>query len=99
MLEEIQWPDAVDGCAVVVERIMLPPEAEEDLPSDPAAVAEAAARHPARQDVRLVAVVDRTGERHSAVRARTPADATLLEGPDLVPGLVQALLRTLDLNA
>jgi hypothetical protein len=99
VLEEIQWPDAVDGCAVVVERIMLPPEAEEDLPSDPAAVAEAAARHPARQDVRLVAVVDRTGERHSAVRARTPADATLLEGPDLVPGLVQALLRTLDPNA
>ena len=44
VLEEIQWPDAVDGCAVVVERIMLPPEAEEDLPSDPAAVATLARR-------------------------------------------------------
>jgi hypothetical protein len=96
VLDDIEWPDAVDGCAVVVERLMLPPEAEADLPDDPAAWAAAAAAHPDRQDVRLVAVVDRAGGRHSAVRARRPDDAPLLEGPDLVPALVQALHRTLD---
>jgi hypothetical protein len=94
VLEGIEWPDAVDGCAVVVERLMLPPEAEQGLPEDPEALAAAAAAHPDRQDVRLVAAVDREGGRHSAVRARTP-DAPLLEGPDLVPGLVTALRQTL----
>lgn len=99
VLEGIEWPDAVDGCAVVVERIMLPPEAEADLPDDPDALVEAVAQHPERKDVRLVAAVDREGGGHSAVRARTPDDAPLLEGPDLVPGLVHALRRTLDASA
>lgn len=99
VLEGIEWPATVDGCAVVVERIMLPPEAEADLPDDPARLARAAADHPDRRDVRLVAAVDRDGGRHSAVRARTPDDAALLEGPDLVPGLVRALLGTLDVTA
>lgn len=99
VLEGIEWPGAVDGCAVVVERIMLPPEAEADLPDDPDALVEAVAQHPERKDVRLVAAVDRVGGAHSAVRARTPDDAPLLEGPDLVPGLVHALRRTLDISA
>ena len=30
LLAEIEWPDAVAGCVAVVERIMLPPEAEDD---------------------------------------------------------------------
>ena len=96
VLPGIEWPAAVDGCAAVVERIMLPPEAEADLPDDPDALARTVATHPQRRDVRLVAAVDREGDRHSAVRARTPDDAELLEGPDLLPGLVQALLDTLD---
>ncbi|MEH3032889.1 MAG: PPA1309 family protein [Aeromicrobium erythreum] len=89
----IEWPPVVAGCAVVVERVMLPPEAEGDLPDDPEELARVVADHPQRQDVRLVAAVTRDGERHSMVRGRS-ATAELLEGPDLVPGLVEQLLRT-----
>lgn len=95
LLTEIEWPDAVVGCAAVIERIMLPPEAEESLPEDPEALLAAAASHPDRREVRLVAAVMRDGQSHSAVRAREPLDADLLEGPDLVPGLIEHLLSTL----
>jgi len=95
LLTEIEWPDAVVGCAAVIERIMLPPEAEESLPDDPDALVAAAAAHPDRREVRLVAAVVRTGQSHSAVRAREPLDAELLEGPDLVPGLIEHLRGTL----
>jgi hypothetical protein len=95
LLTEIEWPDAVIGCAAVIERIMLPPEAEESLPDDPDALVAAAAAHPDRQEVRLVAAVTRDGRSHSAVRAREPLEADLLEGPDLVPGLIEHLRGTL----
>jgi hypothetical protein len=95
LLTEIEWPDAVIGCAAVIERIMLPPEAEESLPDDPDALVAAAAAHPDRQEVRLVAAVTRNGQSHSAVRARQPLEAELLEGPDLVPGLIEHLRGTL----
>ena len=95
LLTEIEWPDAVIGCAAVIERIMLPPEAEESLPDDPEAIVAAAAAHPDRQEVRLVAAVTRAGLSHSAVRAREPEEAALLEGPDLVPGLIEHLRGTL----
>jgi len=95
LLTEIEWPDAVVGCAAVIERIMLPPEAEQSLPDDPDALVAAAAAHPDRREVRLVAAVVRTGQSHSAVRAREPLDAELMEGPDLVPGLIEHLRGTL----
>jgi hypothetical protein len=95
LLTEIEWPEAVIGCAAVIERIMLPPDAEASLPEDPDALVEAAALHPDRQEVRLVAAVTRDGRAHSAVRAREPLDAELLEGPDLVPGLIEHLRSTL----
>ena len=95
VLTDISWPDAVTGCAAVIERIMLPPEAEDALPDDPDELAAAAAAHPDRREVRLVAAVTRDGQAHSAVRARDPHDAELLEGPDLVPGLIEHLRRTL----
>jgi hypothetical protein len=95
LLTEIEWPDAVIGCAAVIERIMLPPDAEESLPDDPEALVAAAAAHPDRQEVRLVAAVTRNGRSHSAVRAREPLEAELLEGPDLVPGLIEHLRGTL----
>jgi hypothetical protein len=95
LLTEIVWPDAVIGCAAVIERLMLPPEAEETLPDDPEALVAAAAAHPDRREVRLVAAVTRDGRAHSAVRAKQPDDAELLEGPDLVPGLIEHLRNTL----
>lgn len=95
VLGEIEWPDAVAGCVAVVERVMLPPEAEDELPDDMYEMLAFVAEHPQRREVRLIAAVTRDGERHSAVRAREPDDAPLLEGPDLVPGLVDHLTRTL----
>lgn len=95
VLAEIEWPDAVAGCVAVVERVMLPPEAEDELPDGTDELLAFAAEHPNRREVRLIAAVTRDGQRHSAVRAREPQDAPLLEGPDLVPGLVDHLTRTL----
>ena len=93
-LTHLTWPDEVHGCAAVIERLMVPPEAEEGLPDDPAEAA-----HPDRQEVRLVAAVLRGGRSHSAVRRRGASeespDSDLLEGPDLVPGLVALLDQTL----
>jgi hypothetical protein len=99
LLTEIEWPDSVIGCAAVIERIMLPPEAEESLPDDPDALLAAAAAHPDRREVRLVAAVTRDQAAHSAVRAKEPADAELLEGPDLVPGLIEHLRDTLTIES
>lgn len=99
LLVEIEWPDSVIGCAAVIERIMLPPEAEESLPADPDALLAAAASHPDRREVRLVAAVTRDRRAHSAVRAKEPADAELLEGPDLVPGLIEHLRDTLTIES
>lgn len=95
LLTEIEWPDAVIGCAAVIERIMLPPEAELGLPDDPEALLIMATTHPDRSEVRLVAAVTRNGLAHSTVRAKEPAEAALLEGPDLVPGLIEHLRGTL----
>jgi hypothetical protein len=95
ILGEIEWPEAVAGCVAVVERVMLPPEAEDELPDDDDALLTYVAEHPDRREVRLIAAVTRGGDRHSAVRAREPEDAPLLEGPDLVPGLLDHLTRTL----
>lgn len=95
VLAEISWPDTVAGCAAVVERVMLPPDAEDRMPDDPDELMTFVSQHPDRQEVRLIAAVTRDGGRHSAVRAREPHDAPLLEGPDLVPGLLDQLSQTL----
>lgn len=94
-LAQIMWPDQVIGCAAVIERIMLPPEVEDQLPDDPDELLAFAAAHPDRQEVRLVAAVTRAGGVHSAVRARVPENGELLEGPELVPGLIAQLKQTL----
>lgn len=91
VLPTIMWPETVHGCAVAVERIMLPPDVEADLPEDPAALRRVVAEHPQRQEVRLVAAILRDGSAHSTVRARTGEDAPLLEGPELVPALTELL--------
>ena len=99
VLATIAWPDGVAGCALVLERITLPPAAEEELAeaepgADPAALA---AEHPERHDVRMVVGVLRDGSRHSALRWREhDADDKVLSGPDLVPALADALAATLE---
>ncbi|TQM70824.1 hypothetical protein FHX41_4565 [Actinomadura hallensis] len=96
-LASIIWPDAVEGCALVIERVVLPPEAEAELPEDEAEAAEFAANHPGREDVRMVVGVLRDGERHSALRLRRhDSDDEVLTGPDLVPALSEALVATFE---
>lgn len=94
VLRGIEWPERVHGCALVVERILLPEGAEDDMPDgDPAAWASA---HPGREDIRLVVGVLRDGSRHSAMRLRGhDNDDDVMSGPDLVPGLADALASTL----
>lgn len=96
-LATIAWPDVVAGCALVVERLMLPPEAEAKLPddADEQRLAAWVAEHPDRQEVRITAAVLRDGSRETALRLRTKDSAReVLTGADLVPGLSEALLAT-----
>jgi hypothetical protein len=96
VLARTMWPDEVAGAAVVLERVMLPPTAETDLPDDPAELEAMVASHPERQDVRMAVVVTREGLRMCAVRMRShDTDDQVLTGEDLVPGLAEALAATL----
>lgn len=97
LLAQIAWPDEVLGAAFAVERIVVPPEAESGLPSDPDAAVEALAAHPQRQDVRLLAAVLRTGEQVCALRQRSHDEDHLVgTGTEIAPGLISALLATFD---
>ncbi len=85
VLATTSWPDAVAGCVLVQEIIVLPPQAEDDLDeaftpllSDPEA-ADAAARntahqHPEHQQARLIAGALRDGPRFALLQLRDPAD-------------------------
>jgi hypothetical protein len=96
LLEQITWPSSVAGALAVVERLVLPPEAEESVPDDPTAAGAYAETHPAREDVRIAVGALRGGQTHCVVRLRShDSDDALIHGPDLVPGLVRALHETL----
>jgi len=95
-LEIVAWPPDVAGCAVVVERLVLPPEADGELPEDPEGAERFAQQHPARQEVRIVAGATRTGSTYCAMRLRAhDDDLSVVGGKDLVPGLLALLGATL----
>ena len=95
-LTQIVWPPEVAGCAVVVERFVLPPTVEAEIPADDAEALAFAAAHPDRQEVRIVAGVTRAGSTFCALRMRAHDDEfSVLEGQDLVPSLLELLLTTL----
>jgi hypothetical protein len=97
VLERIMWPAEVFGCAAVVERLVLPPEVDGEIPDDPEAAEAFAASHPERQEVRIVAAATREGSTYCALRFRSHDDATsVVESPDLVPALLELLLSTLE---
>lgn len=96
LLGQIVWPEAVAGTLAVVERVVLPPAAEHDVPDDPEAAADFAAGHTEREEVRIAVGVLRTGETHCVLRLRShDDDDALIHGPDVVPALVSALRETL----
>lgn len=97
LLQTIVWPAGVLGCAAVVERLVLPPTADGQVPEDPGAAEEFAREHPDRQEVRIVAGVTRHGSSYCALRLREhDDDASVLGGPDLVPNLLALLRGTLE---
>ncbi|MES5816889.1 PPA1309 family protein [Streptomyces sp. RG80] len=98
-LGTIAWPDAVVGCALTVERLMLPPSAEASVPEGlgDKKLAQWVAKHPDRQEVRMTVAVLRDGTRDSALRLREKDSPTeVLTGGDLVPGLAEALSATFE---
>jgi hypothetical protein len=95
-LAGIEWPDGVTGCALAVERIVLPADVDSELPAGAdAELARMAGSDPRRHEVRMVAGVLRDGERFGAVRLRThDEDSAVLTGTDLVPTLCEVLALT-----
>ena len=96
-LAGVQFGPEVLGAALAHEVVVLPPSAERSLQDveDPAAVA---AEHPERREVRMVVAVLRGGERAAVLRLRGKDGAPdeRVTGPDLAPGLAEALLETLE---
>lgn len=96
LLGRIAWPEDVCGVALAVERIVVPPDAERDLPTDPRSAADQLAAHPDRRDVRLLAACLRDGEQVCLLRQRDhDSDDAVAVGRDLAPGLTHALAMTL----
>jgi hypothetical protein len=97
LLGRLGWPETVAGCALAVERVVVPPEAERDLPDDPEVAVEVLAAHPDRRDVRLLVAVTRDGEARCLLRQREhDADDRVAAGEDIAPGLVSALRASLE---
>ena len=102
-LAGIEWPEAVAGCALAQEIVVLPPAAQADLgelPGDPAEARCAAAGHPQRREGRLVAAVLRDGVGACILRLRAGSGNDqgrdeLVEDPQLAPNLLRALQETL----
>jgi hypothetical protein len=95
-LESMAWPDSVAGCVAVIERLVLPPDADDDLPEDPTSAELFAREHPDRQEVRMVAGVTRAGASYCALRLRAHDDEqSVVNGTELVPGLLELLHATL----
>ena len=89
MLGRLAWGPEVDGVALCIERLVVPPDADAAL--------EHLAAHPKRQDVRILAAVLRDGAQQCALRQRGHDEPRAVAvGPELVPGLVAALRATLD---
>ncbi|MEO9323483.1 PPA1309 family protein [Nocardioides sp. C4-1] len=96
VLESIVWPEAVAGCAAMVERLVLPPGTDAEVPDDVEAAQAFAREHPDRQEVRIVAGATRSGSTYCALRLRAHDDDTsVVGGLDLVPGLLELLRATL----
>ncbi len=96
LLAGISWPPEVLGTALAVERLMIPPTAEREMPQEESEALRWLGEHPERQEVRLVVAVLRDGTRSAALRMRAhDHENSVLSGPDLVPGLAEALEETL----
>ena len=100
VLAGIVWPDAVSGCALAQEIVVLPPEAENELDAtaeDGERAQRFAAEHPQRREARLVAAVLRDGSTACVLRLRGDEERPdeIVEHPELAPNLTAVLHETL----
>lgn len=99
VLESVMWPESVAGCAAIVERLVLPPSADGQVPEDRGEARTFAEDHPDRQEVRMVVGVTRAGASYCALRLRAhDDDHSVVTGVELVPALVDLLRTTLDVD-
>jgi len=92
VLASVHWPDAVTGCVLVTELIVLPPEAEGEVPPDPDKVEQWARAQPGGRPARLAVGVSRDGDYTCILRLQ--GDDTAQFDPRLADDLVTALLAT-----
>jgi hypothetical protein len=92
VLATISWPDAVVGCVLLTEFILLPPGAEREAPDDAAVVEEWAKGRGDGRQARLGVGVLRDGNYVCCLKERGVDD--LLISDDLADDLVTALLAT-----
>ena len=77
--------------------MVVPPEAERELPSRGDDAVDHLAAHPDRKDVRLVVAVLRDGTSICLLRQRDhDSDDAVATGKDIAPGLVEALKATFE---
>nr|WP_255450346.1 PPA1309 family protein [Skermania sp. ID1734] len=110
-LATTSWPEAVAGCLLAQEIVVLPPDAEADLDdalgpllSDrdaaDAAARDAAHAHPGRRSARLFAAALRDGTTLSMLQLKPQDDdedeIELRTYPDLATNVLDALYATLD---
>ena len=71
-LATIAWPEAVVGCALTVERLMLPSAVEENIPEDLDAdeLTKWVAEHPERQEVRITEDAGAFASPYTSARTR-----------------------------
>lgn len=95
-LARVSWPEQVVGCALVQEIVVLPPEAESELPEEDEAAQTAAAEHPDRQEARLAAGVLRGGGETCVMRLRDVGEdeGEVVQDSSLAPNLLHALRET-----
>ncbi len=96
-LASLVFGPEVLGVVLAHEVLVLPPSAEPAL-EDVGDPATTAAEHPDRREVRMAVGVLRDGRREAVLRLRGQDEAQdeRVTGTDLVPGLAEALLATLD---
>lgn len=87
LLGQIAWPEAVDGCAIAVERVIV------DRDDEAVIGPEDALTDPNRRDVRLAVGVLRDGASWCVLRVKGISD--VIESADAVPDLIAALRLTL----
>ena len=94
LLAQLAWPESVHGAAISIERLVLPPAAQEEAEAITERLAFLQER-PDREDIRRVVGVLRGGPSWCVLRSRShDDDASLYQGERLVPGLVEALEAT-----